>query len=128
MSLPLVTRPMLPSERNMVIANWKQDLANPGGTRAWGNGLTTPEFWAIVDHVIEKISYPSCEFTMVCHEYVRETPMAWAATRDRQILHMYARTELRKDTELAAVVQKFMLESLRPREPVDFNPIMELKR
>lgn len=121
----------------MVLSDWKRDLAARPRERRWGRGLDTPEFWAIVDYVIERITLPSCEVWMGVAPADQDTPLCWAALRpfpdSVDLLHAYVRRSIREDVELAATMErtfmfKLVVEMGRQLARPDFNPILELKR
>jgi hypothetical protein len=137
MTLPIVIRPMREHERAMVLSDWKRDLAKPHG-RVWGKGLTTKEFWAIVDHVIERVTLPSSEVWVGCHQDDPSTPCCWAATRlsvpGLVVLHAFVRRSMeREDPELAKAIKseffyRLVLQHRTELVHGTFNPILELKR
>ena len=121
---------MAASERNMVLADWKRDLAStPSVKRGWGRGLTGYEMWCVLDHVIDRISFPSAEVVMACAESEPKVPLAWVAMRGPRILHEHMRERIvEEDPELAAALAQEVwskLPSVLVRQP--FNPIHELK-
>lgn len=122
--LPILVREMYPTELSMVLANWKNDIAGDSDRR-WGKGLSSEEFWAIVNYAIDRISLPSAVVFMACHENEPAFPLAWIARRDGAIIHMHARKELRFDYELAALIHRRLIgqDAWKP-----INPILELKR
>lgn len=134
MSLALFVRPMAAHETAMVLAMWKADLRfqDKSDKRSWGNRLRNGEFWALVNHVVDRITLPSAAVYVGCHPDEPETPVCWAAVRENEVLHLYARESVRKDPELAAAMQRAFLEIIESRVgPVSratYDPFKELQR
>lgn len=127
--MSLRVREMSPSERSMVLADWKRDLALDPQRRTWGRCLTNDEFWAIIDFTIDKVAFPSCRIMVCVHDAEPDTPLAWIALRPPHVLHQYARVRLRKEPELAAAVHRELWSRVDYAVvPQTFNPIMELRR
>lgn len=121
----ILLRLMLPEERPMVLASWKSDLwaAKP----AWGASLRSPEWWALVNHVIDTVSLPSADVWVLCHRDQPTIPLAWAAKREGKTLHAWCASSVRKDLELAAHLERKIHDHV-PGEPLDWNPFLELRR
>lgn len=157
--LPLVIRAMAPHELVMVLANWKSDIerryvecfrhrfelppdkcthaecSHPTKTEAlaqWGLGMNRDEFWALVNHAVERISLPSSVVYIGCHPGEDQTPLCWASVREGQILHLYARKSIREEPELAATMEREFLsmieERIGPTVRAHYNPFQELRR
>jgi hypothetical protein len=125
--MPVFVREMLPEEQAMVCSDWKKDLRDEGP--AWGKALHGDEWWALVNFVINRVTVPTSVVLMVCHTNEPSVPLAWLATRDRLILHTYARVSVREDPELAAFLERTLREhSGAHTDALDFNPFLELKR
>lgn len=132
MPLPLVVRPLRASETNLVLAAWKNQLYEARLRTRWGRDLPTDCFWALVNHVIDKITLPSSTLLVGCHVDV-DTPMCWAVVRDFEVLYIDARPEIRKDPALAVALERQLLHEVRQVIPIapgnrSYNPFMELKR
>lgn len=128
MKLPIVVRDAMPTERSLVLKDWKGDIAAMKGREApWKNSLTPEEFWILLNTVIDKLTLPSCRVKMACHELASDTAMAWAAVREGQILHMHCKQSLLDDPELAAHVQRHLQAEVQA-VVVPWNPILELRR
>jgi hypothetical protein len=125
MSLPLVARPMMETEKALVLKRWKLDLLH--GRAMWKRGMTPQELWTVLDTILEKVTLPSCAVFMAVHEAEQSTPIAWVVTRSGNILHAGARESLLRDPEVAAAVQRF-LEKETGAVPVTYSPILELRR
>lgn len=110
MTFPLLVRPVIPAERNMVLADWKRDLWD--GQKKSGR-LTAGEFWCLADHVIDRITFPSSEVFVGCHESEPSVPLCWAALRGPDLIHLHARGAIFNDPEVAAAVER----ELRSRLP-----------
>lgn len=125
MTLPLLIREMLPEEKPMVLSDWKKDLkeADP----PWGKNIPWEEWWALINHVVDRITLPSATVLMACHRNEPSVPLCWVAVRDGLFLHMHARTSIREDPELAVHLEKALLSHAQGR-PEPYNPFMELKR
>lgn len=126
MSLPLLIRPMLPAERNMILKAWKQDLwdARP----SWGRGLHSEEWWTLVNYTVDEVTFPSAQSLVVCHEHEPMVPLCWAVTREGRFLHMHAVAAVHAEPELAARLEQILHERQPVRVAVDFNPFHELER
>lgn len=119
---------MLASERSMILADWKRDLANtPSRERGWGLRMTGYEMWCVLDYVIERLTLPNSEVYVAVHEKER-VPLAWIALRGPRILHEHAKGDLAGEPELAAAVARELWSKL-PRVVTRqlFNPLHELK-
>lgn len=124
-TLPLVIRALRPEERSMILSDWKKDLweARP----AWGQSLRSDEWWALVNHVIDRITLPSAAVWIGCHRDEPIVPLCWAAARDGAFLHMHARVSVHEQPDLAARLEQELLAHAQGR-PAVFNPFLELKR
>ncbi len=120
---------MLPTERNMVLSDWKRDLFEIRREFPWSVGRKT-DLWCLLNFVIDNITLPSCTIIVGGHPDSMEVPMCWAATRDQSIIMMYARPSVREDRELAFNLEKAFLHELAPAvdQREHFNPFQELKR
>ena len=126
MSPPVLVRDLLPTERSLVLSDWKRDIASSSHT--WKRSLTSEEFWSVLDNVVEKITFPSCMVSVACHDHTPDTPMGWAAHRDGEILHLHCRRRLLySDAELAAWLHRH-LEAAIGGVVVTYNPLLELRR
>lgn len=129
MTLPLLIREMLPEEQNLVKSDWKKGLWDLRPD--WGRALHSDEWWALVNHVIDRVTLPSVTVYMACHRDEPQVPLCWIAVRDGGFLHMHARISVQKEPELAARLERALLEhpSLGAQgRPAPFNPFQELKR
>ena len=124
MTLPLLIREMLPEERSMVLSDWKKGLWDERPD--WGRALQSDEWWALVNHAIDCISLPTAKVWMVCHQREPNVPLCWVAVRDGSFLHMHARVSIRDEPELAARLERTLLDHAQGR-PAPFNPFRELK-
>ena len=126
MTLPVLVREMLPSERSMVKSDWKKDLwdAKP----AWGRALQSEEWWALVNHVVDGITLPTCEVWMACHRNEPSVALCWAARRKDKLLHMHAVEHVRREPELAASLERDLRAHLTTGPEWTWNPFLELKR
>lgn len=139
MSLPLIVRPMALAERNMVLSNWKEELREERLERRWGRGLTDRDYWCLINHVLDKITLPSCEVFVGVHVDTPETPVCWVSVRGiaglstYEVVYLYGRLQLRDDLELAASVERTLLYEVQRthvlvNERRPFNPFLELRR
>lgn len=123
----------------MVLANWKEDLYHSRIATRWGRELGARDFWCLANHVIDRITYPSCEIWIGCHVDEPETPICWVATRripalqQHAIVYLYARQQLREDPELAIMLERTLLYEVSQHRPLAaerrrFNPYLELDR
>ena len=131
---------MEPSESAMVLSNWKKELWEQRRERGWSRGLEERDYWALVNHVLDKITLPACDVVMGCHFSDPETPMCWVAFRRvpglhiREIVYLYARKSVRQDPALAAGLERQLLfeiehtDILFAAERRPFNPFLELRR
>lgn len=122
---PVLVREMQPSERSMVLSDWKRSLwdAHP----SWGRALLSDEWWALVNFVIDRLTFQKCKVWVVCHLKEPSVPLGWVATREGVTLHSHARAAVRDEPELAAYLERTLLEHAQSR-PGTFNPFQELKR
>lgn len=109
MSLPLLVRPMASSETSLVLAAWKHRLAERRYREPWGRGLDGESFWLLVNHVLDRITLPSCDVHMGCYETEPGTPLCWVALRGASVLYADARHEILKDPPLAATLERELL-------------------
>ncbi len=123
--IPLLIRPMNPGERPLVLSAWKRDLAD-ASWRDWGAGLQPPEWWALVNHVVDRISLPTATVMMACHEDEPEVPLAWMAVRSLAILHQHARASVHDEPHLAARLYQ-ELATRTGALPHRWNPFLEMK-
>jgi hypothetical protein len=132
-------RSMLDSERGMVLANWKHELAAQRLDRKWSRGLTERDFWCLVNHAVDRITLPSCEVFVGVHANDPETPVCWAAVRripvllQHEIVFSYARESVRNDPELAVTLERALLSEIQQHRPLAverraYNPFLELRR
>lgn len=132
-------RRMLDSEAAMVLSNWKRELNELRNQRKWGRGLTDRDYWCLVNHVIDRITLPSCDVWVGIHVSDPETPVCWVAVRKipalqmYELVYLYARRSLQEDPELAAMLEKMLLHEVNAvhtlaveRRP--YNPFLELRR
>ncbi len=141
----LTVRDVLPAEIGMVCGNWKNELAeyrndrNAGPGRGWCRGLNERDFWCLVNRVVDRITVPSCEIFVGCHESDVDTPICWVAVRRIdglmlfEVMYLYARKLVRKDPELAASLERALLSEVAKTRPLaverrPFNPFLELRR
>lgn len=136
MNLPLIIRLMRPAEEGMVLSDWKKDLAD---ARLTPNGphcaLREWEFWALANHVVDKVTFPTAMVYMGCHADEPDVSCCWIAIRPNgesafDVLHSYARRSIRQDPELAASIERELRKYLQvPFAPVPaLNLFKELKR
>lgn len=114
----VLIREAMDGEKNFILAGWKQDLVDL--QPAWGKALQPPEWWSLVNHVLNTITFPSCEVWVATHRDEPMVPLAWAAMRDGVTLHCRATV---RDPELAALLQR----RLQCSDPT-WNPFTEMKR
>lgn len=136
MSFPLLIRKMAPSETAMVLSNWKHAIRERRHEH-YGphHALVDRDFWCLANYVIDRITFPSCQVFVGCHEKEPETPCCWIAVRGSgedgcEILEMYARRIVRDDPELAASLER-ELRSRLPYKRVEqrnLNLFLELQR
>lgn len=137
--LPFFIRSPTPDEAKMVLANWKEDLYHSRIATRWGRDLAARNFWCLANHVVDRITFPSCEIWVGCHDNDPLTPICWAATRrieglqSHAIVYLYARQQLREDPELAITLERALLSEVAKRRPLAaerrrFNPYLELDR
>lgn len=122
---PVLRREMLSSERAMVLADWKKDLWDE--RPSWGAGLQSPEWWALVNHVIDTITLPSCTVWMICHREDELVPLCWAAVRNGKFVHMHASIGVRRDPELGAWLERLLVDETMAGY-AHFNPFLEMRR
>lgn len=136
-TLPLVVRLMANSEISMVLSDWKKELFRERKNRGWGKGLEDRDYWALINHVLDRITLPSCAIYIGVHEKEPSTPCCWAAVRSLpphtgsfEILFLYARQSIGHDPELAAALERSLLEKLPSgaERLRSFNPFLELRR
>lgn len=136
-SLGMVVRKMDASECAMCLSNWKKELWETRNRRGWSRMIQERDFWCLVNHALDRITLPSCEVFVGCHESDVETPICWVAVRrivglsTYEVVYLYARKSLREEPELAAGLERELLSKLdRPiaveRRP--YNAFLELRR
>jgi hypothetical protein len=137
MTIGLVVRPAAPTELEMVLSNWKQEIWKTRHIRGWCRGLQERDYWCLMNHVLDRITVPSCELFVGCHQNDLETPICWIAIRKIPalttwtVVYLYARQSLRKEPELAASLERELLSSLDVPIAVErrqFNAFLELRR
>lgn len=139
MSIPILVRPLHASEHSFVLSSWKRELFDQRPVHAWGRSLSWSNFWLLVNHVIDKITFPSCETFVGCHQDTPETPLCWVAVRKipglstYEVVYLYARKSLEDEPELAAALERELLSRVGAErrlvsERRPFNPYKELKR
>ncbi len=139
MTLPLAVRSLRDSERNMCLANWKKDLSEARAWGSWGAGLGQRNYWCLINHVLDRITLPSCDVWVGCHTNDPETPICWVATRRIEglqlhaIVYLYVRQQLRDDPELAITLERALLSEVETHHPLaterrPYNPFLELDR
>lgn len=108
----------------MVLSDWKKDLwdARPD----WGRSLHSDEWWALVNHVIDHVTFPSADVWTGCHQSEPTVPLCWLAVRGVQLLHKHARISVSEHPELAARLERELTEHTACIS-APFNPFMELK-
>jgi hypothetical protein len=120
-------------------ANWKKDLLDRRAERGWSRGLEDRDYWCLVNHVIDRITLPSCIVFVGCHEKDIDTPMCWAAVRRipgllaHEVVYLYARKSLWEEPELAASLERAVLSAIEALHPLvterrPYNPFLELRR
>lgn len=126
-------------EISMVLSNWKKELLEQRRAHGWSRGLEERDYWALVNHVLDRITLPLCTVFVGHHVNDEETPMCWVAVRringlqTHEVVYLYARKSVREDPELAASLERALLyEVSRVRPLADerrpFNPFLELRR
>lgn len=121
--IPLLVRDMLPEEKSMVLSDWKKDLWE--SKPLWGLALHSAEWWALVNHVIDRFTLPSSHVRMACHRSEVSVPLAWVANRDNAVLHTHATRSVLAEPDLAAFIERTLLDG---QERAQLNPFLELKR
>lgn len=112
----------------MVLKDWKLDIND---TRPeWGRGLTGPDYWSLLNYVMDEVTFPSCAIKMGCHEDEPLVPLCWGASRDGRLMHLRARESLRAQPDLAAELQRLLMGgmSLSSADIEPWNPFAEMKR
>jgi hypothetical protein len=125
-TLPILIRDLAPSERAMVLSDWKLDIRDE--RPSWGVHMLPKEWWALVNYVVDRITYPSSTVVVACHRDEPMVPLAWLAHRSSQIIGLSCRAAIRKDPELAARIQTELLGHIGFSTFTPFNPFEELKR
>lgn len=123
--IPLI-RKARPDETSMVLSDWKKDLHDRKPT--WGRALFGPEWWSLVNYVLDVLTYPTCEVFVVCHPEEPDVPLAWAATRAGGFLHMHAKGAVQSDPEIAARLEMALTEATRCSGPPHWNPFTEFPK
>lgn len=121
--IPLLVRDMLPEEKSMVLSDWKRDLRDQ--KPAWGLSLQAPEWWALVNHVIDRHTLPSASVLVACHRNEPSFGLCWLAYR-RGVLHLHATKDVMREPDLAAYLER-SLRDHAPKGVEEFNPFLELK-
>ena len=120
----------------MVLSNWKNTL-NAKRKEHYGphHALVERDFWFLANYVIERITLPSVEVFVGCHENEPETPCCWIAVRRTsedscEVLETYARQIIGRDPELAASLERELRSRLpyKRMEARALNMFLELKR
>lgn len=138
MTIPVLVRPLALSETSFVLSSWKKQLNDERYRHRWGKGLDGLCFWMLINHVIDKITLPSCEVFVGCERSEPGTPLCWVAVRKIKglstfdIVYLYARHEIRKDQKLAAYLEVALLSEVNKTRPFasqrrSFNPFRELQ-
>ena len=112
----------------MVLANWKASLAD--AKLDWSERLPGEHFWALVNYVVDHVSFPSCTVYAGCHEETPETPICWAAVRAGEVVMSYARQSVSETPELAAALERDLLTKIPVPcvRGLPYNPFREMKR
>jgi hypothetical protein len=138
-TLPLLVRRLAPSEHSFVLASWKTELFEMRYKHRWSKGLETDCFWALANYVIDKITFPSCDTFVGCAPAEPGTPLCWVAVRkvpglsQFDLVFMHARSSVRADKPLAAVLETTLLSEVQKTRPLvyqrrNLNLFHELKR
>lgn len=136
----LKVRAMHESETAMVLSNWKKELFEHRRERGWSRNIEERDYWCLVNHVVDRITLPSCLVFIGCHTIDLETPICWVAARriqglqTHEVVYLYARKSVREDPELAASLERVLLHEVDvsgyplavERRP--YNPFLELRR
>jgi hypothetical protein len=114
----------------MVLSNWKRDLFDQRFRKPWGRGLRDQDYWRLMNHVLDRITFPSVSTFVATHQMEPEVVLAWVAVRDGLLIYTYARRKLREtallaDAVIQDVLEKLPVAAIRARE---FNPYEELER
>lgn len=129
MSLPLIVRPMVDGEAPMVLSAWKNDLYDSEYiSRRLNKALTRRDFWNLVNHVVDRVSFPSAKVWVGCAESEPEVVLCWAAVRNRILLHSYAKRSLREDPSLSFTLQQELFSRVDNPKEQPFNLFEELRR
>lgn len=122
--IQIQARPMLEDERPFVLATWKKELNTYRLNTSWGAGLGAREYWKLANHILDKVTLPSCEVWMGCHPDDDHTPLCWLAIRrvpgrtEYAFLWSYGRRSLHKDPELAYMIEQTLLHEVRAKRPL----------
>jgi hypothetical protein len=137
MSLGLVVRRVTTDEMSMVLSNWKKELWDTRNKASWSRVLQERDFWCLANHVLDRITVPSCDIFVGCHPSDTETPICWVAIRkipaltSWSVVYLYARQSLQKEPELAASLERELLSKLEVPIAVErrhMNLFLELRR
>lgn len=139
MSLALHVRKLAVHELTFVRATWKNDLGSGPG-RDWAAGLSSERFWLLVNHVIDKVTLPSCEVFVGCHPDSPDTPLCWVAIRRIEglstyaVVYLYARQRFMRHPDVAASMQSMLIHEVKQHRALlsgdapPFDPFKELSR
>jgi hypothetical protein len=140
LSIALHVRKLASHELTFVRATWKNDLGTPAPGRDWATGLSSTRFWLLVNHVIDKVTLPSCEVFVGCNPDFPETPLCWVAIRRLEglstyaVVYLYARRRFMRHPEVAATMQSMLIHEVKQQRALlsgdapPFDPFQELSR
>jgi hypothetical protein len=135
--ISILVREMNRSELSLVLSSWKMQLADDRFRFRWGRRLDGESYWPLVNHVIDRITLPSCKVFVGCSPPEPDAPLGWVAIRPakeaHEVVFMYARHEIRKQPEVAAALERGLLSEVDKLCPLmtqrnPFNPFQELRR
>ncbi len=106
---------MAAAELALVAKAWKMDLYERWNDRDT-HDLRDKDWWAVCNHVINRITLPSSEPYVGCHPSEPTTPLCWMVVRrtvglsSYEILYLGARRGLpSKEPELAATLERTLV-------------------
>jgi hypothetical protein len=121
--IPLLIRDMLPEEKSLILSDWKKDLWEQ--RPAWGRALHSEEWWALINHVVDRITLPTSSVLVAASRNEPDFGICWLAYREG-VLHLHATKDVLREPELAAYLERALRDHAQ-REDAPYNPFLELK-
>ncbi len=132
MTIPLIVRKAGSHEKDYVLSTWKQALKI--SPRKWRKELDDRNFWCLVNHAVDRITFPSSIILVGCHKDSPDVPVCWVAIRKLaglstyELVYYYVRLEAFTAEIYEELLSQISKDYLIAKEVCPYNPYLELRR